>query len=60
MNRSREESEARKAQLDRVVQAARAKEARDLIDAIGLQELIKGAVAAALAEDRQKRSDGNS
>ena len=49
---------ARKAELDRIVREARKREALDLIDAAGLREAVKEAVADALDRDRKRRGEG--
>jgi hypothetical protein len=47
---------ARKAELDRLVREARKREALELIDAAGLREAVKEAVAEALEAERKKRA----
>lgn len=50
--------EARKAELDRITREARKHEAMELIDAAGLREVVKEAVADALDEERMNRRHG--
>lgn len=49
--------EARRAELDRIVREARKREAMDLIDAAGLREVVKEAVADALDEERKRNGN---
>lgn len=50
--------EARKAELDRITREVRKREALELIDAAGLREVVKEAVADALDEERMNRRYG--
>jgi hypothetical protein len=49
--------EARRAELDKLVREARKREAMELIDAAGLRQVVKEAVADALDEERKKRGN---
>lgn len=48
---------ARRAELERIVREVRRREAMELIDAAGLREVVKEAVADALDQERKKRGE---
>ena len=49
--------ETRKAELERIVRDVRRREALELIDAAGLRDMVKDAVADALDQERKKRGE---
>lgn len=58
METKNHDKEARRTELDRITREARRREAMELIDAAGLREVVKEAVADALDEERMNRRYG--